>query len=60
MTLDHMPSTASGDDAGRYGPLRSRTINSGTYLLGHADAEVRRRGGDDPGHDHGLGPRLAV
>jgi 2-polyprenyl-3-methyl-5-hydroxy-6-metoxy-1,4-benzoquinol methylase len=42
VTLDHMPSTASGNDAGRNGPLRSRTINSSTYLLGHADAEVRR------------------
>jgi 2-polyprenyl-3-methyl-5-hydroxy-6-metoxy-1,4-benzoquinol methylase len=42
VTLDQMPSTASGDDASRNGQLRSRTINSSTYLLGHADAEVRR------------------
>jgi SAM-dependent methyltransferase len=42
VTLHHLPSTASGDDAGRNGPLRSRTIGSSTYLLGHEDAEVRR------------------
>ncbi len=42
MTVDQMPSNASGDDAVRNGPLRRRTISSSTYLLGHADAEVRR------------------
>jgi 2-polyprenyl-3-methyl-5-hydroxy-6-metoxy-1,4-benzoquinol methylase len=42
VTLDHMPSNPSVDDAGRNGPLRRRTINPSTYLLGHADAEVRR------------------
>jgi 2-polyprenyl-3-methyl-5-hydroxy-6-metoxy-1,4-benzoquinol methylase len=42
VTIDHMPSNASVDDAGRNGPLRRRTINPSTYLLGHADAEVRR------------------
>jgi SAM-dependent methyltransferase len=42
VTLDQIPSTASGDDSGRNGPLRRRTIGSSTYLLGHEDAEVRR------------------
>jgi len=42
VALDQMPSNASVDDAGGNGPMRRRTINPSTYLLGHADAEVRR------------------